>query len=294
MQVLRPRRLAFMIVLSLVFVVALSSAAYAADAAPDLQTQVTTLGVDMNLLWICVGGALVMFMQAGFALVETGFTREKNAAHTMGMNVTIFGTAFTAFLVVGYALMFGGYRFTGLVRLRQGDRRSLGRQRQLGVPSGRPLLLSGKASRSRGARVLPLHGRVHGHDRDDPDGRDGRALEVEQLRRVGLLLPRSTTRSSVPGRGAAVGSRSSAQLEPRPRLRRLRRIRCRAHDRRHRRARRCDGARTAHRQVSKTARPTRSPVTTSRWRCSASSSWPSDGSASTPRRRSPRPTCASQ
>ena len=56
------------------------------------------LGVSINLLWICVGGALVMFMQGGFALVETGFTRRKNAAHTMGMNVAIFGTAFCSLL----------------------------------------------------------------------------------------------------------------------------------------------------------------------------------------------------
>ena len=114
-QLLRPRRLAFLLVLSLVLVVAMSTSAYAADAAPDLQSQVTKLGVDINLLWICIGGALVMFMQAGFALVETGFTRKKNAAHTMGMNVAIFGTAFTAFFLVGYALMFGGYTFTGLI-----------------------------------------------------------------------------------------------------------------------------------------------------------------------------------
>ena len=34
-------------------------------------------------------GFLVMFMQAGFALVETGFTRAKNAAHTMSMNFMV-------------------------------------------------------------------------------------------------------------------------------------------------------------------------------------------------------------
>ncbi len=72
------------------------------------------LGISTNLLWICVGGALVMFMQGGFALVETGFTRRKNAAHTMGMNVAIFGTAFAAFFVIGYGLMFGGYSFPNL------------------------------------------------------------------------------------------------------------------------------------------------------------------------------------
>ena len=60
-------------------------------------------------------------------------------------------------------------------------------------------------------RVLPLHGRLHGHDGDDPDRRDGRAVEVEGVRRLGPLLRRaSTTRCSAPGRGAAAGWPSSA------------------------------------------------------------------------------------
>jgi ammonia channel protein AmtB len=54
-----------------------------------------------------MGSALVMFTQYGFGLVETGFTRKRNAARTTGINVAIFGTAFAAFFVVGYALMFG-------------------------------------------------------------------------------------------------------------------------------------------------------------------------------------------
>ena len=37
----------------------------------------------INYAWLMIGGVLVLFMQAGFALVETGFTRAKNAAHTM-------------------------------------------------------------------------------------------------------------------------------------------------------------------------------------------------------------------
>ena len=62
-----------------------------------------------NLLWIIVGAALVMFMQAGFAMLETGFVRAKNAAHTMAMNIAVFVTGATAFFFVGYAFMFGGY-----------------------------------------------------------------------------------------------------------------------------------------------------------------------------------------
>src|SRR5207244_11110476 len=42
--------------------------------------------VGINFTWTLVAGFLVMFMQAGFAIVETGFCRAKNAAHTMAMN----------------------------------------------------------------------------------------------------------------------------------------------------------------------------------------------------------------
>jgi Amt family ammonium transporter len=112
---LRPRRFAVVALLTPAVVVLTASAAGAADPLPPtINGGVGGLGVSTNLLWICVGGALVMLMQGGFALVETGFTRKKNAAHTMGMNVAIFGTAFTAFFVVGYALMFGGYSFPNL------------------------------------------------------------------------------------------------------------------------------------------------------------------------------------
>ena len=49
-----------------------------------------------------------MFMQAGFAMVEGGFTRAKNIAHTMGMNFIVYGSAYIGFWICGFALMFGG------------------------------------------------------------------------------------------------------------------------------------------------------------------------------------------
>jgi len=45
--------------------------------------------VAINLMWALLTGFLVMFMQAGFALVDTGFTRAKNVAHTMMMNFMV-------------------------------------------------------------------------------------------------------------------------------------------------------------------------------------------------------------
>src|ERR1051325_11100752 len=46
--------------------------------------------IAINFVWTLLAGFLVMFMQAGFAMVETGFTRAKNAAHTMCMNFMIY------------------------------------------------------------------------------------------------------------------------------------------------------------------------------------------------------------
>jgi len=64
----------------------------------------------LNIAWVLVGGFLVMFMQVGFALVETGFTRAKHAVNTMGMNLVIYPVGVLGFWLVGYALMLGGVR----------------------------------------------------------------------------------------------------------------------------------------------------------------------------------------
>jgi Amt family ammonium transporter len=64
--------------------------------------------VAINLVWLLMAGFLVFFMQAGFALVETGFTRAKNVSHTMAMNLFVYPAGMLAFYVCGFAIMFGG------------------------------------------------------------------------------------------------------------------------------------------------------------------------------------------
>ena len=49
--------------------------------------------VAANTIWVVVAAVLVMFMQAGFAFLEAGLTRMKNAAHIAGKNVLVFGVA---------------------------------------------------------------------------------------------------------------------------------------------------------------------------------------------------------
>ena len=62
----------------------------------------------LNIVWTMVAGFLVMFMQAGFALVETGLTRAKNVAHTMGMNFLVYAIGIIGFFFVGFGLQMGG------------------------------------------------------------------------------------------------------------------------------------------------------------------------------------------
>src|SRR3989440_3121213 len=81
---------------------AADSLAKAASAASAANT------VAINFVWTLVAGFLVMFMQAGFAMVETGFTRAKNAAHTFGMNFMVYGIAMLAYWAIGFALQAGG------------------------------------------------------------------------------------------------------------------------------------------------------------------------------------------
>jgi ammonium transporter, Amt family len=64
--------------------------------------------IAINMVWTLVCGFLVMFMQAGFALAETGFTRAKNAGHTMAMNFMVYAIGMLGYWICGYALQMGG------------------------------------------------------------------------------------------------------------------------------------------------------------------------------------------
>lgn len=64
--------------------------------------------IAINMTWVLICGFLVMFMQAGFALAETGFTRAKNAGHTMGMNMMVYAIGMLGFWICGFALQMGG------------------------------------------------------------------------------------------------------------------------------------------------------------------------------------------
>jgi len=64
--------------------------------------------VAINFMWTLITGFLVMFMQAGFAMVEAGLTRAKNVSHTIAMNFMIYPLGMLGFYICGFAFMFGG------------------------------------------------------------------------------------------------------------------------------------------------------------------------------------------
>ena len=103
------------------------------DAAnPTLAEVMETVGhnkISINIVWTLITGFLVMFMQAGFAMVETGFTRAKNAAHTMAMNFMVYAIGMLGYWVCGFALQMGG-----VGRRRRARRHGAAQQRVLDQP----------------------------------------------------------------------------------------------------------------------------------------------------------------
>lgn len=88
----------------------------------------------VNTIWVLLGAALVFFMQAGFAMVEAGFTRAKNSGNIIMKNLMDFALGTPVFWLLGFGLMFGGIspiigNFDPMVR---GDYSSI-------LPSGVPL-----------------------------------------------------------------------------------------------------------------------------------------------------------
>ena len=89
----------------------------AVDINTKLKSANTALG--LNNLWIIIGAVLVIFMQAGFALVETGFCRAKHAAHVVSTNFAIFGLGFVAFFLVRLPDHVQRLQLPGLLRVRR-------------------------------------------------------------------------------------------------------------------------------------------------------------------------------
>jgi len=76
-----------------------------------MENQIFELQYAIDTFYFLVCGALVMWMAAGFAMLEAGLVRSKNTAEILTKNITLFAIACTAYLVVGYDTMYGGGLF---------------------------------------------------------------------------------------------------------------------------------------------------------------------------------------
>ena len=109
-RAVRPHACFVLSMLSLAFCLLLIGGAPAAAAQFDPARVGEAATYNLNLAWVLLAGFLVMFMQLGFALLETGFTRAKNAVNTMAMNLLSYPVGLIGFWLTGYGLMMGGIR----------------------------------------------------------------------------------------------------------------------------------------------------------------------------------------
>ena len=97
------------IALSLVCVAVWISGAWAGEDVPTTMTSQEAVALvqdHANYLWTLIAAVLVFFMQAGFAMVESGFTRAKNAINIMMKNLMDFSMGTLVYWAVGFGLMF--------------------------------------------------------------------------------------------------------------------------------------------------------------------------------------------
>lgn len=79
----------------------------AQDTSADASKAAATVQSNLDFVWTLIAAFLVFFMQAGFAMVETGLTRAKNAINIMMKNLMDFSVGTLAFFILGFGLMFG-------------------------------------------------------------------------------------------------------------------------------------------------------------------------------------------
>jgi Amt family ammonium transporter len=103
---MKPKALILLILAALM----VTPVAIAADPEPTVLTNkeaIDLVQTHANYLWTLVAAALVFFMQAGFAMVESGFTRAKNSINIMMKNLMDFSIGSIAFWAIGFGIMFG-------------------------------------------------------------------------------------------------------------------------------------------------------------------------------------------
>ena len=99
--------------LTAIIVIVWNTAAIAQDAAAEGPTVEEVQGT-LDAIWILIASILVIFMNAGFGMLETGFCRQKNAVNILTKNLIVFALATLAYWAIGFSLMYGqGSSFIG-------------------------------------------------------------------------------------------------------------------------------------------------------------------------------------
>ena len=179
---------------------------------PTLPEVMETVGhnkIAINFVWTLLAGFLVMFMQAGFAMVETGFTRAKNAAHTMCDELHGLPDRHARLLDLRLRAADGRRRRAG--DARRHARRSTASSpislfgNTFGLFGTEGLLPERRHLRRRRVRALPLPDGVHGHRATIPTGAMAERWKWSAFVVFGFFCRWWSTRSSATGRGAAAG-----------------------------------------------------------------------------------------
>ena len=141
-QWVKQHRILVLFSLSTCIVLALSTITLAADdvTVESLAEQVALQQGYLNVVWILVASTLVVFMNAGFGMLEVGMCRQKNAVNILSKNLIVFGLALLTYWVIGFGFMFGqGNKFIGLSGfLMSGDSATYGLEP---FPAGLPVTI---------------------------------------------------------------------------------------------------------------------------------------------------------
>ena len=96
-----------LIALTSTVVALLGAGAPVAALAADDKTATQAAGIGADTVWVIVAAVLVMFMQAGFAMLEVGFSRMKNVGTVVAKVITNFSVASIAYWAIGFGVAFG-------------------------------------------------------------------------------------------------------------------------------------------------------------------------------------------
>lgn len=97
-------------------IIALMWGVAAVAQEPGAETSPADLKIALDTMWVVIAAILVIFMNAGFGMLETGFCRQKNAVNILSKNLIVFALATLAYWVIGFTFMFAesGNPFLGI------------------------------------------------------------------------------------------------------------------------------------------------------------------------------------